>query len=108
VPRPLLLVPISAHALFARPLVVGPHSRLAVEVIHRTEGSGVVWCDGRRAVDLPPGSRIQVHASPDPVRLARLAASPFTDRLVEKFDLSVHGWRGSAARRGEGSGPSGS
>lgn len=96
----LLLVPISAHALFARPLVVGPESQLAVEVVPRTEGTGVVWCDGRRAVDLPPGARIQVHRSPDPVRLARFAASPFTDRLVEKFDLSVHGWRGAARRAG--------
>src|SRR6187397_1389198 len=29
----LLLVPISAHALFARPLVVSPSSTLAVEVL---------------------------------------------------------------------------
>ena len=94
----MLLVPISAHALFARPLVVGPESQLAVEVVPRTEGAGVVWCDGRRAVDLPPGARIQVHRSPHPVRLARFASSPFTDRLVEKFDLSVHGWRGAARR----------
>jgi NAD+ kinase len=100
----MLLVPISAHALFARPLVVGPESQLAVEVVPRTEGAGVVWCDGRRAVDLPPGARIQVHRSADPVRLARFASSPFTDRLVEKFDLSVHGWRG-AARRASDSGP---
>ena len=33
-----------------------------------------------------------------PVRLARLSTSPFTDRLVAKFDLSVHGWRGEARR----------
>jgi NAD+ kinase len=30
------------------------------------------------------------------VRLARLSTSPFTDRLVAKFDLSIHGWRGEA------------
>jgi NAD+ kinase len=97
----MLLVPISAHALFARPLVVGPESQLAVEVVQRTQGAGVVWCDGRRAIDLPPGARIQVHRSTDPVRLARFASSPFTDRLVEKFDLSVHGWRGAARRAGD-------
>ncbi|WP_137121004.1 NAD kinase [Segeticoccus rhizosphaerae] len=91
----MLLVPISAHALFARPLVLGPRSRLAVEVLADTEGSGVLWCDGRRAVDLPPGARIEVSRSDKPVRLARLASSSFTDRLVAKFDLSVSGWRGS-------------
>ncbi|MGE9807771.1 MULTISPECIES: NAD kinase [unclassified Janibacter] len=94
----MLCVPISAHALFARPLVVGPDSHIAVEIVPGTDGSGVLWCDGRRAVDMPPGARIEVRRSPVPVRLARLAASPFTDRLVAKFDLSVHGWRGEARR----------
>ncbi len=92
----LLLVPISAHALFARPVVVGPQSRLVVEVLARTQGTGVVWCDGRRAVDLPPGARIEVHRSEQPVRLARLSHGGFTDRLVEKFRLPVQGWRGPA------------
>ncbi|KRE57793.1 NAD kinase [Phycicoccus sp. Soil748] len=92
----LLLVPISAHALFARPLVVGPQSHLALEVVPDTLGTGALWCDGRRAVDLPPGARIEVVRSQTPVRLARLSRSPFTDRLVAKFDLNVHGWRGQA------------
>jgi NAD+ kinase len=92
----LLLVPISAHALFARPLVLGPNSHLALEVVPDTLGTGALWCDGRRAVDLPPGARIEVVRSDTPVRLARLSASPFTDRLVAKFDLSIHGWRGQA------------
>ncbi|HSE10986.1 MAG TPA: NAD kinase, partial [Nocardioidaceae bacterium] len=34
----LLIVPISAHALFARPMVVAPTSVIAVEVLARTEG----------------------------------------------------------------------
>jgi NAD+ kinase len=96
----LLLVPISAHALFARPLVVGPASVLAVEVLALNEGTGVLWCDGRRAVDLPRGARIEVRRSDRPVVLARLHSAPFTDRLVAKFDLQVHGWRG---RRGPAS-----
>src|SRR4051812_38914534 len=95
----LLLVPISAHALFARPLVVGPSSVLAVEVMGRTDGSGVLWCDGRRTVDLPPGARIEVRRSRTPVHLVRLHQAPFTDRLVAKFDLPVEGWRGSSERR---------
>lgn len=95
----LLMVPISAHALFARPLVVAPTSVLAVEVLARTEGAGVLWCDGRRAVDLPPGARIEVRRGHTPMRIARLHEAPFTDRLVAKFGLSVEGWRGSAERR---------
>jgi len=95
----LLMVPISAHALFARPLVVAPTSVLAVEVMARTNGYGVLWCDGRRTVELPPGARIEVRRGKVPVRLVRLHEAPFTDRLVAKFDLPVNGWRGAAERR---------
>ncbi|MEI2764718.1 MAG: NAD kinase [Dermatophilaceae bacterium] len=93
----ILLVPNSAHALFARPVVVGPASRLAVEVIRDAEGHGVMWCDGRRHLDLQPGARIDVRRSDTPMRLARVDPSPFADRLVEKFELSVGGWRGRRA-----------
>lgn len=89
----LLMVPISAHALFARPLVVGPGSQLAVTAQPRTAGA-VMWCDGRRTVDLPPGARVEVRQGKHPVRLARLHRPPFTDRLVAKFALPVEGWRG--------------
>jgi NAD+ kinase len=90
----LLMVPLSAHALFARPIVVGPDCTLAIEVLRRTSGVGVLWCDGRRTHDLPPGARVEVRRSPDPVRVARLKDAPFTDRLVAKFQLPVAGWRG--------------
>lgn len=90
----LLLVPISAHALFARPVVVGPDSSIAVELLAGAEGRGVMWCDGQRPVDLPESARIEVSRSRDPVFLARLTSAPFTDRLVRKFALPVHGWRG--------------
>jgi NAD+ kinase len=99
----LLMVPISAHALFARPLVVAPTSVLAIEVMAGTAGTGVLWCDGRRAVDLPVGARIEVTRGAAPVRLARLHAAPFTDRLVAKFGLSIEGWRGASERRRKGS-----
>ncbi len=95
----LLLVPLSAHALFARPMVVAPTSLLAVEVLADTQGGGVLWCDGRRTLDLPPGARIEVTQGERPVRLARLRQAPFSDRLVAKFDLPVGGWRGAAERR---------
>jgi NAD+ kinase len=67
----LLMVPISAHALFAPPLVVSPEAVLAVEVISEATGA-VLWCDGRRKVDLPPGARVEVRRGTLPVRLARL------------------------------------
>ncbi len=108
----LLLVPISAHALFAGPMVVSPESVLAAEVIGATGAQGeksgaVLWCDGRRSVDLPPAARVEVRRGAQPVLLARLRDRPangagvnigasFTDRLVVKFGLPVAGWRGRA------------
>lgn len=90
----LLLVPLSAHALFARPMVISPNSLLAVEVLKRSAGVGVLWCDGRRSTELPVGARVEVSRSAKSVRLARLRQGPFTDRLVKKFSLPVEGWRG--------------
>lgn len=90
----LLAVPIAAHALFARPLVVGPSSVLAVEVLERNLQPGDVWCDGRRQLPAPVGSHIEVRRGAEPVMLARLEQTPFSGRLVAKFNLPVSGWRG--------------
>ncbi|MFJ8587234.1 NAD kinase [Streptomyces sp. NPDC093595] len=90
----LLMVPIGAHALFAKPLVTTPDSVLAVEVEPHTP-HGVLWCDGRRTVELPAGARVEVRRGAVPVRLARLHHASFTDRLVAKFALPVSGWRGA-------------
>lgn len=94
------VVPLSAHALFAKPLVVGPEHAVAIEVLEHTNGTGILWCDGRRSHDLPPGARVVVRRSDRPVRLARLHPAQFTDRLVRKFRLPVEGWRGPAAITG--------
>lgn len=89
----MLLVPLSAHALFSRPLVTSPNSTMAVELI-RPDVSGVLWCDGRRTRDLPAGTRVEVSRSSKPVKLARIHPVPFSERLVAKFELPIHGWRG--------------
>lgn len=90
----IAVIPLSAHALFARPLVVSPDASVAIEMLDRTDGTGILWCDGRRSHELPPGARVVVRRSSRPVRLARLHPAAFTDRLVRKFQLPVAGWRG--------------
>lgn len=92
----ILMVPLSAHALFARPMVIQPSATIAVEVLQRSAGHGVLWCDGRRSWELPPGARVEVSRSATSVKLARLRESSFTERLVRKFSLPVAGWRGAA------------
>ena len=98
----MLVVPLSAHALFARPLVVSPTSVVALDLAEDSEA--VLSADGRRMVDVRGASRIEVRQDPRPVRFARLAMAPFTDRLVAKFALPVQGWRGrgSSGSAGEG------
>jgi NAD+ kinase len=89
----LLVVPLSAHALFARPLVVSPSSTVAVEMTD-SEKIAVMFCDGRRTHEIEPRDRLEVVRSDTPVRLVRLRNAPFTDRLVDKFQLPVQGWSG--------------
>jgi NAD+ kinase len=91
----LLLVPISAHALFGRPLVAAPTSVFTVDLLPEST-PGVMWCDGRRTVDLEPGDRVEVRRGELPVHVVRLRPQPFTDRLVAKFGLPVQGWRGGS------------
>jgi NAD+ kinase len=92
----LLVLPLSAHALFARPLVLGPSSKVVVELIEAAHSKigAVLWCDGRRFVELERGMEIEVIQGQHRLRLARLSQAPFTDRLVSKFGLRVEGWRG--------------
>jgi len=89
----LVLVPLSAHALFSRPLVISPGSTITVTV-EPFALPAVLSCDGRRTVELPPGSSVTISRGVEPVRVVRLADQPFTDRLVAKLDLPVDGWRG--------------
>jgi NAD+ kinase len=88
----LILVPISAHALFSRALVTAPTSTVTITVDPYGPGA-VVCCDGRRVFDVSPGARATVRRGGLPVRVVRLRPRPFTDRLVAKFALPVDGWR---------------
>lgn len=91
----LLCVPLAAHALFARPLVLSPDSVVVVQLLPDSHAEGVVWCDGRRGIQVPVGGQIDVRRGPHRLRLVRLSEQPFTNRLVRKFGLQVEGWRGA-------------
>ena len=85
-----LLVPINAHALFARPMVVSPASTIDIEI---EKGPVMVSCDGRRTFELSAGAHVRVVRDPQPVKFARVHRTPFSERLVAKFQLPVEGWR---------------
>ena len=87
----LVLLPIAAHALFSRPMVVSPESNIAIDV---ESDDALLSADGFRRTELKAGDRIVITRDSESVNLAHIEDSPFTDRLVAKFKLPVEGWRG--------------
>jgi len=87
----LVVLPISAHALFSRPLVIAPTSQIAVVI---ESNDAFLSADALRKFHLLQGDRVVVAKNPRIIKLAHLKNTVFSDRLVAKFKLPVEGWRG--------------
>lgn len=87
----LVVLPISAHALFSRPLVISPQSEIVVKVESK---EAVLSADSLRKFALQSGDRVVITKDSHVVKLAHLTNTLFSDRLVAKFKLPVEGWRG--------------
>jgi NAD+ kinase len=90
----LVLLPLAAHALFSRPMVVSPDSEIVIDV---TSQNAQISSDGLRQTDLLPGDRIVLTRDVRKIQLAYIADGKFTDRLVAKFKLPIEGWRGESS-----------
>lgn len=89
-----LVVPLLAHALFNRPVVVPPDVGVTMHVLGGKDHA-VLWADSRRLHAVPAGARVEFTRGARPVKLARLHSVPFANRLVAKFNLPIEGWRGN-------------
>ncbi|KGA19333.1 hypothetical protein GM50_5595 [freshwater metagenome] len=87
----LVLLPISAHALFSRPMVISPKSEIIV-VIESAEA--LLSADALRKFPLELGDQVRIVRDASKVALSHIVATTFTDRIVAKFKLPVEGWRG--------------
>jgi NAD+ kinase len=87
----LVLLPISAHALFSRPMVVSPQSQIVVEI---ESSDALLSADALRKLPLRAGDRVLITKDESVIKLAHIKPTLFTDRLVAKFKLPVEGWRG--------------
>ncbi|NHB85845.1 NAD kinase [Tessaracoccus sp. HDW20] len=91
--KAILLVPLAAHALFNRPMVLSPSSKVTFDLPEDAAAGGILWCDGRRSHEIVFGESVTVTSNDQRVKIARLGEQPFTTRLVKKFALPVEGWR---------------
>jgi len=87
----LVLLPLAAHALFSRPMVVSPRSEIVLDL---ESESADLNADGIRRTKLQKSDRIILTSAKEDVLLAHIKSATFTDRLVAKFKLPVEGWRG--------------
>ncbi len=87
----VVLLPISAHALFSRPMVISPQSEIVVEI---ESSKATLSADALREFSLMQGDRVSITGDSSLVHLAHVQQTLFTDRLVAKFKLPVEGWRG--------------
>ena len=87
----MVLLPISAHALFSRPMVISPKSKIVIEV---ESDDALLSADALRRHSLQKGDRVLATRSETIIKLAHVEPTLFTDRLVAKFKLPVKGWRG--------------
>lgn len=87
----LVLLPLAAHALFSRPMVISPESEIAIDV---ESDEAVISADGLRKFQLIENDRILLTSGKNPIHLAHIDPALFTDRLVAKFKLPIKGWRG--------------
>lgn len=87
----LVVLPISAHALFSRPLVISPTSKIAVAI---ESSEAFLSADALRKFALQKDDKVVVTRNPRIIKLAHLKNTLFSDRLVAKFKLPVEGWRG--------------
>ncbi len=86
----IVVLPLAAHALFSRPMVISPASTVVIDI---ESPEAMVTADGMRKIPLLSGDRVFVSKSPHRVEILHVESAVFTDRLVAKFRLPIEGWR---------------
>ncbi len=87
----IVVLPLAAHALFSRPMVISPNSSIVLDI---ESPEAMISADGMRKIPVLSGDRVIIKKSDQRVELLHIEAAVFTDRLVAKFKLPIEGWRG--------------
>jgi len=87
----IVVLPLAAHALFSRPMVISPQSVIVVDVESEVAR---ISADGFRTRSIQRNDRVFIERSVERIELLHIESAVFTDRLVAKFKLPIEGWRG--------------
>lgn len=87
----IILLPLAAHALYSRPMVISPNSTIAIDI---ESTNAELSSDGMRTIPVLQGDRVTITREIESINLVHLEDGAFTDRLVAKFKLPIEGWRG--------------
>lgn len=83
----MVLAPICAHALSARPVVV-PDSWAVELSLNKFEGKAYLVYDGQISYEVKPGDRIRISRSESSLRLLRAPGSRWSSALREKLNMA--------------------
>lgn len=78
-----VMVPICAHTLAARPIVVNSHSVVALQLVHADDAR--VHFDGQRQFDIQIGDIVRISRAPNSIRLLHPKDYSYYSTLREKL-----------------------
>lgn len=82
----LVLVPVNAHMIFARPFVLAPDEMVEITLGDASQRASLSL-DGAVGGDLPEGAKVIVRRHPRPLKLVRVSGPGFLERLRSKLNL---------------------
>lgn len=81
----LILTPVCPHTLTARTIVLGPESRIRIEISEKNVGNQIAAFDGGPKVALERGDYIEIERSERVTRVVKLDHRSFLDILKHKM-----------------------
>ena len=82
----MVLVPVSAHMIFARPMVLSADAVVELRVLG-SHADAALTVDGSLGGPVPPDATIVVRSHPRPLRFVKVAGPRFLERLRAKLRL---------------------
>lgn len=82
----LVIVPVSPHMMFSRPVVLAPDDEVTIRV-DETASVASLSLDGTLGRNLKPGELVTARRHERPLKLVRLSGPDFLERLRRKLDL---------------------